>query len=86
MVFSRDNLPRIKDGACIISHNHKQSKINHWVSSFTDRNTAVYFDSFETEYIPQKVIKKLKGNLSRTTYLEYKTMILLCVDFIVLLS
>ena len=27
---------------------------------FTDRNTAVYFDCFGIEYIPQKVLNKIK--------------------------
>ena len=46
MVFFRDNLPRIKDGSYAINFADEQSKRTHWVSSFIDRNTAVYFDSF----------------------------------------
>ena len=63
----------------------KKSKETYWVSSFIDRNTAVYFDSFGIKYIPQKVLKT-KINLSLIIYLEYKTMILLSVDFIVSLT
>ena len=37
-----------------------KSKGTHWVSSLIDRNTAVYFDSFEIEYIPQEVLSKAK--------------------------
>ena len=29
---------------------------------FIDRNTAVYFDLFGNEYIPQEVLNKVKGN------------------------
>ena len=29
-------------------------------SLFIDKHTAVYFDSFGIEYIPQKVLKKIK--------------------------
>ena len=67
----------------------KKSKGTHWVSLFIDINTAAYFDLFQIEYITQKVLKKKKKkkkskiNLSLTIYLEYKMMILLCVDFIV---
>ena len=32
---------------------HKKSKKAHRVLLIIDRNTAVYFDSFVTEYIPQ---------------------------------
>ena len=38
-VFSRENLPKIKDGAYVISLDGKQSKGTHWLSSFIDRQT-----------------------------------------------
>ena len=37
-----------------------KSKGIHWVSLFFERNTAVYFDSFGTEKIPQEVLNKTK--------------------------
>ena len=48
----------------------QNSKGTHWVSLFIDKNIAVYFDSFETEYVPQKVLIKIKNksithNISR---------------------
>ena len=55
------------------------------LSLLFDRNSAVYFDSFGTEYVSQNVFKKSKINISLTTYLEYNVIILLCTDFIVLL-
>ena len=45
-VFSRDNLPRMKDGTYMINLDDRQSKGTHWVSLFIDRNTAVHFDFF----------------------------------------
>ena len=44
--FSRDNLPKMKDGAYVINHDSKQSKRTHRISLVIDKNTAVYFDSF----------------------------------------
>ena len=38
----------------------KKVKGTHWVSLFLDRNTAVYFDPFGIEYIPQKVLNKTR--------------------------
>lgn len=35
-------------------------KRTHWVSLLIDRNTAVSFDSFGIEYIPQEVLIKVK--------------------------
>ena len=38
----------------------KKSKGTYWVSLFINRNIAVYFDSFGTEYIRQEVLNKIK--------------------------
>ena len=59
-VFSRENLSRIKDGAYRINLDDKKSKETHWVLLFIDGNTAVYFDSFGIEYIPQEVLSKIQ--------------------------
>ena len=59
-IFSRNNLPRTKDGAYVINLDDKKSKGRNWVSLFIDRNLAVYFDCFALEYIPQEVLNKIK--------------------------
>ena len=58
-VFSRNNLPRIKDGAYVINLDDRNSKGTHWFSLFIDKNIAIYFDSFGIEYIPQEVLNQL---------------------------
>ena len=73
-LFSRNNLPGIKVGVYIINLCQK--------SLFSDRNTTVYFDSFGIEYFVKKYETKSEINQLVTTYLEYKIMNLLCVDFI----
>ena len=60
-VFSRKNLPKIKDGAYVINLDDKNSKGTHWVSLFIDRNTALYFHSFGIEYILQEVLNKIRN-------------------------
>ena len=45
-VFSRNNLPRIKDGAYVINLDDKKNKGTHWVSLFINKIIAAYFDSF----------------------------------------
>ena len=50
-IYSRDILPRIKDGAYVINLDDKQSKRTHCVTLRINTNTAVYFDSFGTGYI-----------------------------------
>ena len=47
--FSRENLPRIKDGAYVINLEDKQSKATHWVWLFINKSTSKYFDSFGIE-------------------------------------
>ena len=44
----------------VINLDDRQSKGRHWVSLFIDRNTAVHFDFFGIEYIPQEVLNKIK--------------------------
>ena len=60
-VFSRNNLSRIKDGVYVINIDDEKSKGTHWVSLIIDWNTAVCFDSFGIEYIPEEVLNKIKG-------------------------
>ena len=49
-----------QNGTYVINLEDKKNKGTHPVSLFIDRNTAVYFDSLEIEYIPQEVLKKMK--------------------------
>ena len=85
--FSRNNLPRIKDGAYVINLDDENSKGTHWVLSFINRNLAVYFDSFEIEYIPQKVFNKIKDksitqNIFRIQDNQYVMCGFCCIAFI----
>ena len=59
-VFSRDNLLRIKHGAYVANLDYKQSKGTRWVSLFIGRSKVMYLNSFETEYILQQVLIKIK--------------------------
>ena len=61
----------------VINVNDNKSKETHWVLLFADENTAVYFNSFEIEYFPQRVLNKFR---------DKSIMILLCADFVVSLS
>ena len=44
----------------MINLDDKKSKETNWISLFIDRNTALHFDSFGIEYIPQEVLNKIK--------------------------
>ena len=57
-VYSRDNLPKIKDGAYIINLDEYSDIGTHWVALYKNNNSVTYFDSFGVESI-QKEIKTL---------------------------
>ena len=44
----------------MIKTDDEKSKEAHCVSLFIDRNLAVYFDSFQIEYIHQEVLNKIE--------------------------
>ena len=70
-VYSRDNLPRIKDGAYVINLDEYSDIGNHWVALWIDNsNNVTYFDSFGVKHIPKEIKafinnKKIKTNIFR---------------------
>ena len=52
-VYSRDNLPRIKDGAYAINLDEYSDIGTHWVALYVQNNNVTYFHSFGVEYIPK---------------------------------
>ena len=71
----------------MINLNDKNSKGTCWVSLFIDRNTAVYFDSFGIEYIPQEVLNKIRDksfthNIFRIQDNESTMCRFYCITFI----
>ena len=65
----------------------QNSKGTHWVSLFFNKNTAVYFDSFGTEYISQEVLNKIRDksithNIFRIQDNESIMCQLYCIAFI----
>ena len=60
-VYSRNNLPKIKDGAYVINLDEYRSIGTHWIALYVNAENATYFDNFGVEYVP-KEIKKFTGN------------------------
>ena len=65
-VYSRNNLPKIKDGAYIISLDEYESIGTHWIALYVIAENVTYFDSFGVEDIPDE-IRKFIGNKNITT-------------------
>ena len=57
MVFihSRDNPPRIKDGAYVTNFDEYSDIGTHWVALYVHNNDFTYFDSFGVEHIPKGI-------------------------------
>ena len=60
-VYSRNNLPKINDGAYVINLDEFKSVGTNWIALYVNGNNEIYFDSFGLEHIP-KEIKKFIGN------------------------
>ena len=72
-LYSRNNLPKIKDWQYIINLDEYKSIGTHWIALYVNDNNVTYFDSFTVEHIP-KEIRKFIGNKD-ITIIEYKHVI-----------
>ena len=50
--YSRNNLPKIKDGAYVINLDEYKSIGTHWIALQVNDDNITYFDSFGVKYIP----------------------------------
>ena len=66
VVYSRDNLPKVKGGAYIINLDEYESIGIHWIALYVNYNNVTYFDSFRVEHITKEIIKFI-GNKNITT-------------------
>ena len=78
-IYSRNNFPKIKDGAYVLNPDEYKSIGTPWIALYVNDNNVTYFDSFGLEHIP-KQIRKFIGNKNLETNwkqisIEYKHMI-----------
>ena len=65
-VYSRDNLPKIKDGAYVINLDEYFDIGTHWVALYIHNNDVTYVESFRVEHVP-KEFKAFINNKNITT-------------------
>ena len=70
-IYSRTNLPKIKDGTYVINLDENKSIGTHWIALYGNDDNVTYFDSFGVEFIP-KEIQKIINNKNITTNI-YRT-------------
>ena len=66
-VYSRDNLPKIKNGAYVINLDEYSDIGTHWVTLHVMNNNVTYFDSFGVEHISKEIKTFIDCSLSLTT-------------------
>ena len=76
-VYSRNNLPKIKDGVYGINLDEFKRRGTHWIAFYVNANNIIYFDSFGVEHIPKEITKfignkNVKENIYRI--LAYDSM------------
>ena len=54
-VYSRDNLPKVKNGAFVVNYDEYSGIGLHWITLYILNNNVTYFDSFEVEHIPKEI-------------------------------
>ena len=65
-VYSRNNLPKTKDGSNVINLDEYESIRSRWIALDMNGNSVTYFDNFGVKYIP-KENKQFVGNENITT-------------------
>ena len=86
-VYSRDNLPKIKDGAYVINLDEYSDIGTHWITSCMLNNDVTYFDSFGVEHIPEEIKTHIKNKSIKTNILRIQAYDLVmcgyfCIGFI----
>ena len=63
-VYSRTNVPKIKDDVYVMNLDEFKSIRTHWIALNVNGKNIKYFDSFEVEHIPKKVTKFIENKKS----------------------
>ena len=86
-VYSRNNLSKIKDGMFIINLDQYEWIGTHCIVLHVNDNNLTYLDSFEVEYIPKEISKRIRNkNIITNIYRiqEYDSVMCkyFCIGFI----
>ena len=86
-VYSRNNLSKIKDGMFIINLDQYEWIGTHCIALHVNDNNLTYLDSFEVEYIPKEISKRIRNkNIITNIYRiqEYDSVMCkyFCIGFI----
>ena len=54
-VYSRNNLPKIKDGAYVINLDEYKSIETHWIALFVNAENVTYYDRFGVQHVSKEI-------------------------------
>ena len=85
-VYSRNNLPKIKDRAYVINFDEYESIETHWIVLYVNAINIIYFDSFGIEHNPKEIKKFIRSKNNITITYRIQAHILMfgyfCIVFI----
>ena len=67
-VYSRNDLPKIKNGACVINFDEYKSKGTRWIVLYVNGDNVTYFKSLGVEYIPIEMKNFIANKTIRINY------------------
>ena len=87
MVWSRINLPKIKDGPFVINAGEYKSTGTHWIAFYVDSHHETYFHSSEVKHIREEVKrfrcnKNIKTNIYRMQTNDSIMYECICIGFL----
>ena len=60
-IYSRNNLPKVKDGAYVTNFDEYKSIGTHWIALYVNAENVAHFDSFGVEHVSNED-KKFRGS------------------------
>ena len=67
VAFSRNNSPKLKNGAFVINLDHSENTGTHWVVIFGKKDEVIYFHSFGVEYVLKEIMERIKNKNIKTS-------------------
>ena len=78
-VYSRNNLPKIKDGAHELNLDEYKLIVTHWIALYVNDDN-VTFNSFGVKHIPRETRKCLNNEYIRANIYGIEAKLQECVD------
>ena len=69
-VYSRNNLPKIKNGAYVIHLDEFKSIGTQWIALHVNDNYVTYFDNFLIEHILKQIRKFIRNKKLQRKFIE----------------